>query len=370
MVLWQNRPVEQDDFLAIRTYVDACLKSYNDDSPINQQLTSNYEILLELINTLEEILNEHISCILDLPKPIFLLPPSTLPIRVKLPIPLKPKKPDTLQKFKYPNSFFNSYNSIILKIKKIEQKRGNPNRPIQDKHLKLLSKKESMLKLLPLASQWAKCMAEWVEAKDDQKHGNARAIKDFNSSKQFHDKVNSQLIIMWLFTKIAHTLKTNDIRSDNETKYKILSRVRRDINKVINNDGLTYITINWKLLPEGQPLASAINSYIAAAIRNHPTKTYEESRITKILSLKPNKAYIGQSEFDGYIVFLFNYSPYAVLECPWFGNALYLLNKDNWASLSKFTKSTLLHHQSKHARRIIHDPDGNWFRRLKRQIHP
>jgi hypothetical protein len=126
--------------------------------------------------------------------------------------------------------------------------------------------------------------------------------------------------------------------------------------------------ISWKVLPAGLPISDAINHHLKEIKRRHPSKFFDEERLKNIASLKPVKCIIGSDEFDGYIVFFFKNCLISVLECPWKNNALYLLNANKWATLSKLSKSELLSLHSNNAQRIVHDDGGSWFPQLKKVI--
>jgi hypothetical protein len=150
---------------------------------------------------------------------------------------------------------------------------------------------------------------------------------------------------------------------------KILKRIRENLDRVIDNGGIVFDRVVWQILPPGDSISASVNRYLTAVRARHPSRRFDSSRITRVTSLKPSKAYVGQGEFDGYVVFLFDRSPQAVLECPWVGNALYLLS-GNWTELSKLPKSTLLDNHHRQVRRIIHDECGSWFEELTRLLKP
>ena len=126
--------------------------------------------------------------------------------------------------------------------------------------------------------------------------------------------------------------------------------------------------LNWTILPSGDGLGHSTNYYLETVFRRYPDRERDPSRISRILSLKPERAYTGHSEFDSYLVFLFKNCPYAVLESPWTGNAVYLLDRSQWARLSKYSKTDLLTSEHHDIRRIIHDPSGAWFRQLRKVL--
>lgn len=62
--------------------------------------------------------------------------------------------------------------------------------------------------------------------------------------------------------------------------------------------------------------------------------------------LDPTDIYAGVDDFLGYIVFDYSNSGFSILECPFVGNAIYILVGD-WKALSKLSKAELLNFHSK-----------------------
>jgi hypothetical protein len=63
--------------------------------------------------------------------------------------------------------------------------------------------------------------------------------------------------------------------------------------------------------------------------------------VYKRFALKPSSVYVGIGEFDGYIVLAFRQTRKVVLECPIYGNAIYVIHED-WQRLAKMPKFELL----------------------------
>jgi len=314
-IYWKGSLVQHRDFAEIREYVDNCLKA---DS------TSNFDLLLKLVIALDS----------TIPWPSAEQLSEALP---QLPSPpkkkRKPRKPTEI-----PSSIdTRSYHERVLKH--IAAIQGGLSG--QEKQLKRLQRHKTICEIhIAKLEDWAK--------KNKQLH----TMNEYN--KQL-PKLKKKV---YLHQSLLVTYKSSIPQK------KIIHRLIHDLENTLSNN-LVYEELNWKLLPKGEQLTQSINDYLHAAKGRYPVKKLDSKRITEILTLNPLKAYIGNNEFDEYIVFIFNNSPYAVLECPWLGNAIYLLKKDKWPNLSKLPKSALLNNQSKHARRIIHDPEGNWLNTLK-----
>jgi hypothetical protein len=60
-------------------------------------------------------------------------------------------------------------------------------------------------------------------------------------------------------------------------------------------------------------------------------------RIREIKRLKPVRCYIGKRMWEGYAVYTFKRATNVVLECPFEGNATYILD-ENWAREVRHTK--------------------------------
>lgn len=87
---------------------------------------------------------------------------------------------------------------------------------------------------------------------------------------------------------------------------------------------------------------------------------YDWERLRFVCDQKPTISYVGKASFEGYIVFCFSPQQRAVLECPRAGNALYLMHLEDWESLSKLSKTELLHSHRREVSRIIHGDDWRY----------
>ena len=80
---------------------------------------------------------------------------------------------------------------------------------------------------------------------------------------------------------------------------------------------------------------------------------------------KPDAAFMGEKQFDGYCAFIFIGEEVAFLESPIVGNALYIMSSADWKELSKLSKTELLTQHAFEVDRIIH-LDIGWSRKLVR----
>ncbi|HEU4322026.1 MAG TPA: hypothetical protein VFS21_02650 [Roseiflexaceae bacterium] len=121
--------------------------------------------------------------------------------------------------------------------------------------------------------------------------------------------------------------------------------------------------LSWK--PLGAKLASfsAVRDYVERSQTVPREHSYDLARLELLYNLQPDRVYVGQEEFEGYIVFLFR--SIAILECPVIGNALYAL-RGQWQILARKSKAELLEDKSGSVERIEHR--GDWPARVRALI--
>lgn len=119
--------------------------------------------------------------------------------------------------------------------------------------------------------------------------------------------------------------------------------------------------LNWQILPPGRYYIDQILSHYRNLRLEGERIEVDESRLVNIYNLLPTEVYIGTDEFRRYIVFYFSSQRKAVLECPIYGNAIYVIDGP-WELLSQYTKDDLLRNFSDQVKKIEHK--GNWLQRL------
>lgn len=123
--------------------------------------------------------------------------------------------------------------------------------------------------------------------------------------------------------------------------------------------------VSWDVLPPGQLTERNVLSHYDRLQRQQGAVRYDTDRIKKAYSLGPNCCYVGKNEWNEYIIFTFPYTKKALLECPRFGNAIYII-EDDWQRFSRLSKQELLSSQNSRAIKIVHK--GDWFLRVKRAL--
>lgn len=118
----------------------------------------------------------------------------------------------------------------------------------------------------------------------------------------------------------------------------------------------------WRLLPPGELTREAVMAHYRRLGRARPDIRFDPHRIEKAWSLGPSGCYVGEDEFNGYVVFTYPRTSKALLECPVYGHAIYVLGPD-WERLSRLSKRELLADRARGVTKIVHK--GNWFARTK-----
>jgi hypothetical protein len=126
--------------------------------------------------------------------------------------------------------------------------------------------------------------------------------------------------------------------------------------------GTDAIKLPWKILPPGEHPFSEILKHYEELQESNPQVRYDLDRLRRICELAPTTTYVGIDEFRGYTVFYFQGHLTAILDCPVWGNAIYMI-KGDWKTLSRRTKADLIAEHTEKVTRIVHS--GDWFQRLK-----
>jgi hypothetical protein len=149
-------------------------------------------------------------------------------------------------------------------------------------------------------------------------------------------------------------------------RLKIIERISADVERAFKYGTTKPMRrLPWHVLPPGELSATTLHQHYHRLQQQNPCVRYEIERINKAFSLHPDQCYVGRDEFEGYIILTFAHTPKALLECPVFGNAIYIINSD-WKRLSSKTKQELLTNHSGEITKIVHK--GDWFTRVKRRL--
>ncbi len=122
--------------------------------------------------------------------------------------------------------------------------------------------------------------------------------------------------------------------------------------------------LDFELLPPGSwDFEDVLKHYKRLARRKlaeFAGKRLDWRRIREIQKLKPIDVYIGKKMWVGYAVYTFKRTTAVVLECPFEGNATYIL-AENWKRAVKHTKQYVRRHYDN--RKVVHK--GEWLDRVQ-----
>ena len=123
------------------------------------------------------------------------------------------------------------------------------------------------------------------------------------------------------------------------------------------------------LLPPGEWDFRDVVEHYRKASHTFPTgllgRQIDNSRLEKIASLRPLSCYIGKESWSGYVVFEFSGSNCVVLECPFEGNATYVLWGD-WKAMVGHTKAEIRSEFENRYTKIVHK--GDWLPRIREAL--
>lgn len=151
-----------------------------------------------------------------------------------------------------------------------------------------------------------------------------------------------------------------------EKRSKRITDLKSRVESVFDesNYKLKIQKLSWKLLPkEKWTVEDVVKIFRTYSFKRWQNATFDESRLRKIINvLKPNVCYIGEDEFEGYVVFCFNQTEKVVMECPIIGNAVYVIN-GNWQEITKLSKREAKHRYTNCIKTINHNE--TWLERLQ-----
>ncbi len=107
---------------------------------------------------------------------------------------------------------------------------------------------------------------------------------------------------------------------------------------------------NWKMLPPGEMPSEHLKQSLER--QGKQTDTFETDRLEFVEGYTPEKAVEGINGFSGYYAYLF--SGHCVLESAIYGNATYIIPRENWEVMSRKTKRELMDDRWVE-RKIIHN---------------
>jgi hypothetical protein len=136
--------------------------------------------------------------------------------------------------------------------------------------------------------------------------------------------------------------------------FRAVTRLKRMLKELILKQRVAHARrVPWRILPPGRLGARKAAQYFRRLQRLVPELGIQEQRLEFMEKFDSDGVFVGRDSFDGYICFYFSDAKVAVLECPYYGDATYIL-KGDWQTLSQFSKHDLLTHFPEETTRVIH----------------
>ena len=140
------------------------------------------------------------------------------------------------------------------------------------------------------------------------------------------------------------------------------SKKRKIFNDFSQN--LQVKKLPWKFFPKGEWTVDELTKSFSKYVTQN--ETVDEKRLKKIVSdLNPSVCYISEDGFNRYIAFCFDWTEKVILECPIYGNAIYII-KGDWQKIARMSKWEARYEYSKQVTIIRHNE--TWFERLKSNL--
>jgi hypothetical protein len=131
-------------------------------------------------------------------------------------------------------------------------------------------------------------------------------------------------------------------------------------------DVLAPRRVSWEILPPGKHPFPELVKHFERLQKGEAGSSIDEERLRKLCEFELTDTYTGSDDFRRYIVFDYSRYGFAILECPFVGNAVYILIGD-WKELSRLSKAELLNLDARDTMRITHR--GAWFDRLNYVVY-
>ena len=118
---------------------------------------------------------------------------------------------------------------------------------------------------------------------------------------------------------------------------------------------------NWEILPPGEKPSIHLTRQLQK--QGKQINTFDVDRLEELDKYTVEKVVEGINGFDGYFAYIF--TKHCVLESAKYGNATYIIPKENWEQLSQKTKKELIDTQVV-IEKIIHKE--SWYSNLRQAL--
>ena len=149
------------------------------------------------------------------------------------------------------------------------------------------------------------------------------------------------------------------------THLEMLERLRRKVERHFSPD-VEIIQLQWEAVPGGPAPADTVMRIYTEKQRHNPRIRYDGTRLEKVKTLKPKKGYMGRQKSEWYVIFTFDHTQKALMECPIYGNAIFIIHSnlepERWLLMNK---QELIEHPE--VIKILHQGE-NWFERVREEL--
>jgi hypothetical protein len=159
----------------------------------------------------------------------------------------------------------------------------------------------------------------------------------------------------------AKVEKENKRQQREANRERAVTKAYREVKRVFRPEPTGCV--QWEILPPGEATNNRVRLHYEQLQRAGRIAEIDQDRLNKALALPWEDWRPGRGGVENYSVFTFAHTQKVLLECPAYGNAVYVVNsgEDRWLMM---TKQELI--ELGEAKRIIHA--GDWDRRVKQAL--
>lgn len=148
----------------------------------------------------------------------------------------------------------------------------------------------------------------------------------------------------------------------NDTRSRVLERIRRGIERAFKPKPTGVV--QWEPLQPGEVKRSDVLRHYERLQREGRIDRFDQERLDKASELPYVEWLVPKSGLHAYSIFTFAHTEKVLLECPIYGNAVYIVDsrEDRWLTMSK---QELI--ESGEAKKIPHRGE-NWHEKVKQEL--
>jgi hypothetical protein len=140
----------------------------------------------------------------------------------------------------------------------------------------------------------------------------------------------------------------------------LINTIKKHIHPSQRHETGVEVHVPWTIIPPGHWTFDRLFQHYSVLMKRHPEVEWQPERLRFVQTLRPSSYVVGRDDFEGYCVFLFDWTHRALLEHPIKGNAVYIFQEFE-LSLTRLTKAQMRARQ-RTVERVIHI--GDWQTRI------